>query len=119
MFLRDRILGTTALLSRTPSGVPGNDESIFSVISDDGSWVAFTSWASDLVPGDTNGTSDIFLFEVATSTLIRVSQGAGGAPTTGPSLLVQISGDARFFSNQSSADNIWPGDVNGVWDVFL
>src|SRR6476620_1625446 len=47
-----------------PAGIEGNDRSYFQAISADGRWVAFASWASNLVPGDTNGYGDVFVYDV-------------------------------------------------------
>ena len=60
-FLRDRPMGTTAMISVSPSGAPANGESGSPVISADGRFVVFESSASNLVAGDTNGENDIFL----------------------------------------------------------
>jgi Tol biopolymer transport system component len=63
IYLRNRATGTTTLLSRNANGVPANGDSVMPVIAGDGRCVAFSSQASDLVDGDTNGTSDVFVFD--------------------------------------------------------
>lgn len=60
VFVRDRRTGTTSLMSEAAGGSTGNGESSWAVLSADGSRVAFTSAASDLVPNDANGTGDVF-----------------------------------------------------------
>ena len=55
VFVRDRQMGTTRRMSRGPGGVQGNLDSVDPAISADGRFVAFESFATNLVPGDTNG----------------------------------------------------------------
>jgi len=61
VFVRDMETGTTAMLSTTPAGVAGNGDSTNPSIAGDGCYVVFQSEASDLVPGDTNAVSDVFV----------------------------------------------------------
>ena len=61
VYVRDRVAGATALASVSSSGQPGDQYSIRSSVSDDGSAVSFLSFADNLVPGDTNGATDVFV----------------------------------------------------------
>ena len=61
VFLHDRVSGTTTLVSVDSSGAQGNRNSYFPSISSDGRHVAFMGLATDLVPGDTNGSFDVFV----------------------------------------------------------
>ncbi len=85
VYLHDRETGKTELISAAVNGNPGNDDSVVAVVSDDGNFVAFDSWASDLVTAATNGSNDtnswrdVFLRDRANQRTIRVSQGAAGA----------------------------------------
>lgn len=60
VFLRDRVQGTTTLVSASEDGTPGDHESVSGVLSSDGSTVAFTSRATDLVAGDRSRRPDVF-----------------------------------------------------------
>src|SRR5690606_2126271 len=73
IYLHDRESGRTVLLSRGVDGRPGNGDSIDPVISGDGQVVAFTSAASNLVAGDTNGVADVFVLDRETGVLTRAS----------------------------------------------
>ncbi|MEM1448241.1 MAG: hypothetical protein AAF957_01535 [Planctomycetota bacterium] len=98
----------------------GNDFSYFSVISDDGRYVAFQSESSNLAGGDGNGRYDIFRHDLVTGETELVSlriNGMGAANNL--SLAPDISGDGRYVVWSSNASNIVPGDTNGTWDVFL
>jgi len=79
IFVRDRQSGTTERVSLATGGTEGNNSSYGSSISADGLFVAFDSWASDLVAGDTNGNSDIFVRDRQNGTTERVSLATGGA----------------------------------------
>ena len=95
-------------------------------ISADGRFIAFTSEASNLVPGDTNGTSDVFLRDTCrgassacTASITRVSVANDGSQGSGASTTPAISADGRFVSFASFSANLVPGDSNAKTDVFL
>jgi hypothetical protein len=111
-------LVSTALLSST-----GNNKSTASNMSDDGRYVAFESSASDLVCGDTNGYSDIFIKDLVSGAIAMVSTDSSGVQSDGCSDAPCISGDGRYVAFQSSASNLVSGDTNGYsgWytDIFV
>jgi len=119
MFVHDRQTGTTTLASLGPGGVQGNDWSLYAAISADGRWVAFHSYASNLVAGDTNGTIDAFVFDQQTGTTTRVSVGTGGLQGNGASSSPKLSGDGRWVTFTSMASNLVAGDTNTERDVFV
>ena len=88
-------------------------------ISADGRFVAFDSEATNLVPGDTNDASDVFVRDRQTGTTRRVSVSSGGAQGNGASFDPAISADGRFVAFNSDATNLVPGDTNGAADVFV
>ncbi len=106
---------------------PQTDHSFGAAISSDGRFVAFSSGASNLVVGDTNAASDIFVRDTClgatgcTPSTVRVSVGAtfGFPQANGSSSRAAISSDGRFVAFQSDASNLVAGDTNGVGDVFL
>jgi Tol biopolymer transport system component len=110
---------TTERVSVDSAGTQGNGSSILAAISADGRFVAFSSDASNLVPGDTNEVSDVFVYDRQTRTIERVSVDSSGNEGNGGSLLPAISADGRFVVFQSDATNLVPADTNGVSDVFV
>jgi Tol biopolymer transport system component len=88
-------------------------------VSADGRFVVFESEATDLVADDTNGFSDVFLWEEGAS-ITRLTSGADGRPANSNSgtMGAAISGDGRFVAFSSSASNLIPGDGNRSIDVF-
>jgi hypothetical protein len=100
-------------------GGPANGASSEPAISSDGRYVVFASAASNLVGGDTNGVTDIFLADLDNGTITRVSVAHGGAQANGASTEPAISGDGSTISFDSSATNLVAGDDNGVADVFV
>ena len=88
-------------------------------VSADGNLVAFASDSSNLVPGDTNGASDIFVRNRGVGKTDRVSVAAGGGQADGASISPAMSADGRFVVFASEASNLVPGDTNGVLDVFV
>ncbi|KAA3604859.1 MAG: hypothetical protein DWQ01_19820 [Planctomycetota bacterium] len=119
VFLRDRILGTTTRVSLTSAGLEAQGDSQEPRISLNGQFVVFTSTAEDLVPGDTNGTWDVFVRDLSSGQTEKISLGDQGQEGTGFSFQPSISEDGRFVSFVSFADNLVPGDSNGSIDLFL
>ena len=97
----------------------GAAASLFADVSDDGRYVAFTSAATNLVAGDSNGFQDIFVHDRQTGSTTRVSVGPGGAQANGASAGQSISGDGRFVAFQSAATNLVAGDTNVLFDCFV
>jgi Tol biopolymer transport system component len=83
VFLRDRLTGTTERVSVATGGTQANGPSISVSVSADGRFVAFTSLATNLVPGDTNNATDVFLRDRALGTTERVNLSATGEPLSG------------------------------------
>jgi Tol biopolymer transport system component len=120
IFVRDRFLGTTERVSVSSSGVQGNDQSSYHhSVSADGRYVAFQSLASNLVPGDTNGSWDVFVRDRQSGTTERVSVSGAGAQANSWSVSPAISADGRFVAFDSIASNLVANDTNGNPDVFL
>lgn len=88
-------------------------------LSADGRYVAFTSRSSNLVAGDRNAVSDVFVHDLLTGTTSRVSVSADGEEANGASVVSGISADGRVVAFTSLADNLVPGDTNGRRDVFV
>jgi Tol biopolymer transport system component len=107
---------STVAVSVTPSGATAADAnrlgSLSPVISADGRWVAFESYAGQLVPGDTNDDVDVFVRDLRAGTTARVSEGAGGASVDGGAASPAISGDGRLVAFSSSSPALVPGDTN-------
>ncbi|HTF90845.1 MAG TPA: calcium-binding protein [Planctomycetota bacterium] len=118
-FVHDLVSGTTMRVSTDASGAEANAVSIEATISEDRRFVAFQSLASNLVPGDTNGVDDIFVKDLATRTIRRVSVSSLGVESNGPSLAATLSRDGRCIAFFSSASNLVSGDANGFPDVFV
>jgi Tol biopolymer transport system component len=89
------------------------------VISADGRYIAFSSTADNLVPGDDNAESDVFLADISLGTISRISVSSSGAQAGGPSYNPSISADGRYVSFSSEAKNLVSGDHNRVADVFV
>jgi Tol biopolymer transport system component len=119
IFVRDRQTGTTTRLSKSSAGVQGNGDSYPHSISPDGRDVAFNSRATNLVPGDTNGVSDIFVRDRQNGTTTRISKSSAGVQGDAESSDPSISPDGRYVAFNSRATNLVPGDTNGAWDIFV
>ena len=124
VFVHDRQTGATERVSVDSAGAQGNDRSDNPDISRDGRFVAFASYASNLVAGHINlcGTQscqDTFVHDRQTGITELVSVDSGGAQGEGPSSSPAISGNGRFVVIWSLAPNLVPGDTNGEFDVFV
>jgi Tol biopolymer transport system component len=88
-------------------------------ISADGLFVAFVSQASNLVPGDTNGVSDVFVRDRDEEKTYRVSEGYRGQPADGPSSDVSISADGKFVAFASTASDLVRQRVPECSSIYL
>ena len=120
VFVHDRQTGITERVSVDNYGNQGNALSESPFISADSRYVAFTSLASNLVPGDTNGTWDIFMYDRQTGLTERVSVDSyGNQGDYGSRCQPSLSGDSKYVAFYSQANNLVPGDTNGAYDVFV
>ncbi|WP_354147707.1 HYR domain-containing protein [Arthrobacter sp. 754] len=120
VFVRDRVAGSTERVSVAGDGSQANSSSFEPAISADGRYVAFESNAGNLVPGDTNFMTDVFVRDRATGSTERVSVASEGSQATGQSFGdPAISSDGRYVAFNSLANNLVPGDTNGTKDVFV
>ena len=120
VYLCDRDFNTTELVSANATGTGGgNGHSTAGQASDYGRYVVFQSDASDLVPGDTNGVSDIFLRDTFTGTTRLISVAADGGFANGASTAPVMTPDGTCVVFISAATNLVAGETNGIPDVFV
>jgi Tol biopolymer transport system component len=119
VFLHDRVTGATTLVSLDSNGVQGNGFSQAGRLSADDRILGFSSYASNLVAGDTNGGGDCFLRDLTTGITTRVSVGTGGIQCNKGSNFDGMSADARFVVFSTASDNLVAGDGNEVCDAFV
>jgi hypothetical protein len=119
IFVRDRQLGTTQRVSVSSSEQQANAASTFGAISADGRYVAFYSSATNLVIGDTNNASDIFVRDRQTGTTERVSVDSAEAQGNATSDWPWINADGRFVVFHSVATNLVADDTNTAADIFV
>jgi Tol biopolymer transport system component len=123
IFVRDRRTGTTERVSVSTLGEETNNSSFVPSISPDGRRVAFYSFATNLVPNDSNDVPDVFVRDLA-GTTTRVSVSSGGEQGNDWSTIGGVRGpvmsyDGRYVVYLSRASNLVPDDTNGGYDVFL
>jgi Tol biopolymer transport system component len=111
--------GTTARASISSSGVEGNHDSYNPSISADGRFVAFESYATNLVDDDDNGHPDVFVHHRESGTTERVSTSSSGVEGNHDSNDPSISADGQFVAFESYSSNLVSGDNNGKFDVFV
>jgi len=119
VFVHDRQTGQTSRVSVATDGEEGNHFSVTATISADGRYVAFDSAASNLVAGDTNVSTDVFVHDRQTGQTSRVSVATGGEQGNGASEVATISENGRFVAFQSRATNLVASDTNVRYDVFV
>lgn len=121
VYLRDRQTGETRLLSKTTAGQPAylGGYSEWPSITPDGRYVAFASYASNIITNDSNQRGDIFVYDRITDTTERVSVASNGAEGDAHSTYPAISADGRYVAFRSDATNLVPSDTNGVEDIFV
>ena len=119
VFVRDRVANTTRRVSISTAGVQGDSDSLEPRISDNGDFVVFTSAATNLVAGDTNGVFDVFLRRISANTTTRVSVSSAGVQANRDSWHPRVNNTGTVVVFVSDATNLVSGDTNRVADVFL
>jgi Tol biopolymer transport system component len=115
----------TTRVSLSTSQQQGDRPSWTAGVSANGRFVAFTSQATDLVPGDTNDRQDAFVIDRKNGRTQRVSVSTSGAQAKagpnpdGGSAALGISANGRYVLFRSDASNLVPGDTNGKMDAFV
>jgi len=127
IFLRDLKSNKTTLVSANPARFVGNGLSFRNdgdwwnyrpALSADGRYVAFTSYASDLAGGDTNGVREVFVRDTKTNSTSRASFDSFGQQANGDSARPALSADGRVVSFTSAASNLDPWNYNGRYQIF-
>ncbi len=112
----------TLRVSVASDGTQANDDSNYAAISADGRYVTFLSYASNLVPNDTNGVKDVFVHDLQTSQTARVSVASDGTQAnfrSGDFEAPAISSDGRHITFVSIASNLVMTDTNNQQDIFV
>jgi Tol biopolymer transport system component len=127
-FVHDRSTGVTTRVDVSSQGDQANCYLVFEEcwggghhpsISGDGRLVGFDSYSDNLVPGDTNDASDVFVHDLVTGRTGRISVTWEGRQANGFSAEPSLSGDGRVIAYYSSASNLVPDDTNGEFDIFV
>lgn len=118
VFLRDRMMGTTEMISVTPDGDPAGGQSYEPAVSDDGRYVAFRSTAQDLGPGAAP-SSQIYRHDRVSGETIRISENEAGTPANDFNREPLINADGSVVAFESSGDNLLPGDEQDVTQVLV
>ncbi|HEY8383648.1 MAG TPA: hypothetical protein VIL09_16015 [Microvirga sp.] len=118
IFLKDLQTQTITRISTALDGTEGNRDSYNAKVSPDGRFVVFESEANNLVAGDTNDSQDIFLKDLQTGAITRVSTAADGTQGNNNSYDAAVSADGRYVVFESEASNLVAGDTNNRQDVF-
>jgi Tol biopolymer transport system component len=119
VFVHDRGSGSTTRASGGSQGVQANNSSGVCGLSGDGRFVLLTSYASNLVPADTNAVADVFVHDLRNGATSRVSVDSAGAQANSDSGGCRLSADARFVAFSSLASNLVSGDTNNALDIFV
>jgi Tol biopolymer transport system component len=118
VFVRDLVTSTTIRASVGQSG-EGNSGSSFPSVSGNCQLIAYHSTASNLVSGDSNNSSDVFVFSRGTGQVSRVSVGPSSQEANGGSITPSISGDGRCVAFASAATNLGFVDTNRKTDIYV
>lgn len=117
IFVFDTQNNQLTLVSINDAGVEGTGNSLHPVLSENGNVVVFESQASNLVADDSNASSDIFLYDLTTHSIQRVSQAT--AQADGGSYHPSVAAEGKVVVFESDATNLVTGDTNGVSDIII
>src|SRR3954469_4027461 len=119
VFVRDTVAKTTTMISVTPAGASGNSASAVEGLSSDGRYVVFDSLATNLVDGDTNAVSDVFVRDVTTGITTRASVGSTGQQLAAESTDADISATGRYLAFVTRSSGVVPGVGNGATQFYV
>lgn len=119
VFVRDLVAGTTVRASVSSAGAQGDGVALATALSSSGRYVAFTSWAANLVPGDGNASVDAFVRDLDLGTTSRASVTSSGAEIPrGAGVFVDVSADGSTVAFVSDDDTV-AGGTGQLWKVLL
>jgi Tol biopolymer transport system component len=107
VFVKDLQSGAIQRVSTDAAGVQGNSSSFNAQISANGRYVVFDSYASNLVAGDSNGYLDIFVKDLQSGAIQRVSTDAAGAQGNSGGLNARFSADGRYVHLRELLPATW------------
>lgn len=120
VFIKDVQTGAIERASTAADGTQGDKLVVHgTAISGDGRYVVFPSSATNLVPGDTNASVDMFVKDRQTGAIIRANTSATGAQTTSYTLMPTITADGTKVAFVAWGDTLIPGDTEDTPDVFV
>ena len=119
LFLYDLQMNSVARIGQPTGPAQSNGDAAWPSLSADAGLVAFEGEATNLVPGDTNGLTDIFVQDISTGVIRRVSVDSNGVQANGASEDPHLSADGQHIVFTSLATNLVPNDNNGHQDVFI
>jgi archaellum component FlaF (FlaF/FlaG flagellin family) len=119
VFVKDLQTGVTTMASSDSTGLQGDTVSSSPWLSGDGRFLSFESYASNLVPGDTNAIADVFIKDLQTSEVVRVSTDSAGGQSDAGSSSPTLSQNGRYVAFYSVASNLVSDDENFSSDIFM
>jgi dipeptidyl aminopeptidase/acylaminoacyl peptidase len=119
IFIFDRETGTNQRVSIASDGSQANDEPFTCKLSSNGRFVAFGSYATNLVPNDTNDAVDVFVHDREKGITERVSVASDGTQANGDSYQVAVDFDGHLVAFKSEATNLVTSDTNKSSDIFV
>jgi Tol biopolymer transport system component len=119
VYLYDTVRRTTVAVSVTRAGRPANFHSCGASISADGRYVAYESESPRIVPGDTNGKADVFVYDRLRRTTVRASVSSSGVQGDGHSVAPGISADGRVVAFCTGSSTLVPGGPVHGWDLYV
>lgn len=119
IFLRDRQTPTTELVSLNSSSGQIGGRSTSSSVSDDGRYITFTSNADGIVPGDSNGLADVFMYDRIGTDVTFISQGGPGTNSNGKSDNSFVFSDGSKVAFESYSSNLVNDDSGSFVDIYV
>jgi Tol biopolymer transport system component len=117
VYLLDRLTGALDRISEAPGGAPADGDSYEPSISADGRYVAFETYAANLIPGVAG--ANVLVYDRRTGQLSPVSVAADGTTPAAGGFSGSISASGRYIAFVSFAGNLAPGDTDGTGDIYV
>jgi hypothetical protein len=119
VFVHDLLTGQTRRASVSSEGAEADSGAVWPSISRDGRFISFRSGSTNLVPGDTNGVDDTFVYDMISGTTRRTSITTSGGEINDTAIRDELSADGRYIAVATRATNVVDGETDGFVNIYV
>jgi Tol biopolymer transport system component len=119
VYLKDLVTGDITVVTVSETGEKSDQFAAEPHLSRDGTKVTFTTTATNLHPGDTDGILDVYVKDLVTGELLLASTSDAGVKGNDHNSQPRLSSDGTIVAFESHATNLDPGDTDTTRDIYV